>query len=141
MLKIQLILLSVFFIMLYPGMRAYVVSARDYLWSKSSARKYRRGRSVWEWLTFASIRHELPRLLLVFYWTVTLMHPAGMLACLLLAAGGRADIGDWVMGTVLGANVVIGFWSLITFGTGRGNVERRRFVRWMEAWKHRRKKH
>ncbi len=139
MLKTQLILLIIFYPVQYLCTRAYVVSARDFLQSKASTRKYRRGRSAWEWLTFASMRHRLPRILLVHYWLVTLMHPCAMLACLLLNAGGHADLGYWVMGGTLGVDCFILLWSCFTFGLGRGDAHRRSFEKWMNAWKSRRK--
>ena len=71
--------LSYFLSMLY--IRRFLYGVKRYQLNLSACKKRKKGETFKEWLLYSRFKEEIPKILLVLYYIVLIIHPVGVIAC------------------------------------------------------------
>ena len=78
--QVVVILLCYFISLLF--VRGFLYGIKRYNLNNSAYKKRKRGETFKEWLFYSRYKEEIPKILRVLYYTVLIIHPFTLIACL-----------------------------------------------------------
>lgn len=78
--QVIVILLCYFISLLFA--RGFLYGIKRYQLNNSAYKKRKRGETFKEWLFYSRYKEEIPKILRVLYYSVLIIHPACLIACL-----------------------------------------------------------
>ena len=112
--KDQLIAILLLYPVFFFYTRGFLSSEILYQLNNSAYKKRKKGQTFIEWLFYSRFRGEIPKILLVFYYSVLIIHPAGAIACLLV----HITMGSLNIGRI----IVIGIFAFDSIWTVGSNL-------------------
>ena len=107
--QVILILLCYFISLLY--VRGFLYGIKRYQLNNSAYKKRKKGETFKEWLFYSRYKEEIPKTLRVLYFSVLIIHPACLIACLFAyIITSPLDIGRILATAMAGFDVV---WMLV----------------------------
>ena len=84
-LKNQMIIIVLCFFLSFFYMRGFILGIKLYQLNKSSYKKRKKKENFKTWLFYLLYKEEIPKALLVLYYFVLFIHPAGLIACIFVS--------------------------------------------------------
>ena len=97
LMKEQLIVILLLYLVFFFYIRGFLSSEILYQLNNSAYKKRKKGQTFIEWLFYSRFRGEIPKILLVLYYSVLIIHPAGAIACLLVHITMGLNIGRIIL--------------------------------------------
>ena len=79
-----LLVIFLLYIFAIISLRAFLEGAIMYQLNRSAYKKREKGKNFNEWLFYSRYKEEIPKILRILYYTVLLIHPVFIIACVLL---------------------------------------------------------
>lgn len=79
--KNQVIVILLCFLIAFLDVRGFLYGIKRYQLNNSAYKKRKKGESFKEWLFYSRYKEELPKMLRVLYYTVLIIHPVCLIAC------------------------------------------------------------
>lgn len=117
-LKNQLIAIVLCFLISFIYIRGVLYGVKRYQLNNSAYKKRKKGEPFKEWLFYSRYKAEIPKILLVLYYSVLILHPACISACLFARVIALPlDFGQIVVTVIAAVDaawmlvIVLLFWS------------------------------
>jgi len=110
-LKNQIVVVLLCFLISFLDVRGFLYGIKRYQLNNSAYKKRKKGETFKEWLFYSRYKEEIPKILRVLYYTVLIIHPVCLIACLFT----YIIILPWNIGGIL-ATAIAGFdvvWMLV----------------------------
>lgn len=135
--QIIVILISYFISFMY--IRGFLYGIKRFMINNSAYKKRKKRENIKEWLFYSRYKKEIPKILYILYYSVLVIHPAFLIACLsvhFINIGISLNIGGILAIIITGADVVwMSMIALFFWKPGPGYA----YERWFT--KKRKKKH
>ncbi len=79
--KNQIIVILLCFLIAFLDVRGFLYGIKRYQLNNSAYKKQKKGETFKEWLFYSRYKEEIPRMLRVLYYTVLVIHPVCLIAC------------------------------------------------------------
>ena len=79
--KNQVIVILLCFLIAFLDIRGFLYGIKRYQLNNSAYKKRKKGETFKEWLFYGRYKEEIPKILRVFYYTVLIIHPVCLIAC------------------------------------------------------------
>lgn len=80
----QIIVILLCFLLSFFDIRGFLYGIKRYQLNNSAYKKRKKGETFKEWLLYSRYKEEIPKALRVLYYSVLIIHPACLIACLLV---------------------------------------------------------
>ena len=80
----QIFVIAVSYILAFLSIRGLFGGIKRYLLNNSAEKKRNKGQTLKEWFLYSRYRKEIPKILLILYFTIVLFYPIVLIACLIL---------------------------------------------------------
>lgn len=113
----QLIIIFGCFILVFLYLRAFICGIKRFYLNKSAIKKKQKEESAADWLFYRKYLAEIPKTILVIYYSVLIVHSTCALICILLHTSMCFGLGEIIAITLAGTDVVLVltiavlFWS------------------------------
>ena len=113
----QLIIIFGCFILVFLYLRAFISGIKRFYLNKSAIKKKKKEECTADWLFYRKYLTEIPKIILVLYYSVLIVHPICALICFLLHISMCFGLGETIAITLAGIDVVLVltiavlFWS------------------------------
>ena len=75
------IVILLVFLIAFLHIRMFLLGLKTYQLNNSAYRKRKKGETFKEWLFYSRYKEEIPKMLRVLYYTVLVIHPVCLIAC------------------------------------------------------------
>ena len=107
----QIIIISLCFFLSLLYIRGFLYGVKRYQLNNSAYKKRKKGENFKEWMFYSRYKEEIPKTFRILYYAVLIIHPTGMIACLLVYIFGlSANAGETFAIFIAGFDVV---WILV----------------------------
>ena len=79
--KNQIIVILLCFLIAFLDIRGFLYGIKRYQLNNSAYKKRKKGETFKEWLFYSRYKEEIPKMLRVLYYTVLVIHPVCLIAC------------------------------------------------------------
>lgn len=129
--KTWLQLVIIFFVFLWSFFfyRSFLYGVKTYQLNNSALKKREKGQNFKEWLLYSRYKEEIPKILLVFYYFILIIHLMGIISCIIL----RFTENYLIIGRIIVISFVSfdGSWMLINkilFWSGKRELAYDRWI-------------
>ena len=95
-LGLKIFVLIIFYIFAFWIIRYYIWGVKMYLFNKSAYKKHKKGESFKGWLFYSRYPQMMPKILLMPYYVVLILHPIVILLCVCLEIMEMANISECI---------------------------------------------
>lgn len=81
-LKNQIVVIFLCFLVSFIYIRGFLYGIKRYQLNNSAYKKRKKGETFKEWLFYIRYKEEIPKILRVLYYSVLIIHPTCLIACL-----------------------------------------------------------
>ena len=92
----QVAVLCLYYFLAFNLMRYLMFCIKGYLFNKSAYKKHKKGESFKEWLFYSRYPQMIPKILLMPYYVVLILHPIVILLCVCLEIMEMANISECI---------------------------------------------
>lgn len=79
----QIIVISICFLLSFVFMRGFLYGIKRYQLNKSAYKKRKQSETLKESLLYSKYKEEIPKILIILYYLVLIIHIAGLIICIL----------------------------------------------------------
>lgn len=110
--KNQIIVILLCFLLAFHDLRVFLYGIKRYQLNISAYKKRKKGETFKEWLFYSKYKEEIPKILRVLYYTVLIIHPVCLIACVFAyIITSSLNLGEALAIFIAGFDVV---WMLVT---------------------------
>lgn len=105
----QILVISLMLIVMFLFFRSFYAGIKTYQLNNSAYKKRKKGETFREWLLYSRWKKEIPKGLILLYYSVLLIHLVGIIICLLIHFANLPIIVDSMyIGEVIVRSVFVG---------------------------------
>lgn len=107
----QIFVVVVCYLLAFLFIRWFLWGVKEYPLNTSARKKRKRGQTFKEWFLYSRYREEIPKILIILYFSIVLIHPLILLCCIVfLFIKSLAIVGPLI---ATGIALFDGLWLLI----------------------------
>lgn len=80
----QLFSIISFFICAFVYLRMFIYGIKCYQLNKNALKKRHKGETFIEWLVYSRFKNEIPKIILILYFSVLIVHFTSIIACVIM---------------------------------------------------------
>ena len=111
-LKRQIIAILLLYVYSFFSIRWFLWGVKEYPLNNSAAKKRKKGQTFKEWFLYSRYREEIPKLLLILYFAIVVIHPFALALCIIFDCSHLALLHRFGTDIVKSLIVFLSVWEM-----------------------------